>query len=124
MTTGPDDTSYRDPAAALVAVLVGLHCLAARWLPSALGGNAAHVAVALLVVGISGPVIVGGWMKHLESRVWSWAVLGWLGLLLARAGSGRGLNEGAEVVVTVVSCGLLVVAHLLNRSLAYWYDRS
>lgn len=63
-------------------------------------------------------------MKHLESRVWSWAVLGWLGLLLARAGSGRGLNEGAEVAVTVVSCGLLVVAHLLNRSLAYWHDRS
>lgn len=123
MTTGPDDSNRLDPAAALVAIVGGLHCAAARWLPSALGGSTAHLAVAVAVVIISGLAIGSGWMKHHEGRVWTWGGLGWLGLLLARAGSGRGLNEGAEVVVTVLSCGLLIIAHLLNRSLCYWHDK-
>jgi hypothetical protein len=63
-------------------------------------------------------------MKHHQARVWTWAVPGWLGLMLARTGSGRGLDDGAEVLLTVLSCGLLVIAHLLNRSLVYWHDRS
>lgn len=123
MITGPDDTNRLDPAAAIVAALAGIHCLAARWLPSAMAGNAAHLIVALAVFGFSLPVIVGGWMKHHEDRVLAWAMCGWLGLLLARVGSGHGLNEGAEIVVTLLSCGLLLTAHLLNRSLTYWHQR-
>ena len=124
MVTGPDDPNRLDPGAALLAVLGGAHCLAARWLPTALAGNAAHLVVALAVMAFSVPVIGGGWMKHHEARVWMWAGGGWLGLLLARAGSGRGLDESAEIVATVLACGLLVIAHRLNRSLTYWHDRS
>ena len=124
MRTGPDDTNRLDPAAAALAVLGGVHCLAARWLPPTLAGNTAHLVVALAVVAFSAPVIGGGWMKHHEARVWLWAGGGWLGLLLARAGSGRGLNEDAEIVATALACGLLVIAHLLNRSLTYWHDRT
>ena len=124
MTTGPDDPNRRDPAALIMVVAGGLHCITARGLPSALGGSTAHLLAALAVACVSGPVIGGGWMKHHQARVWTWAVPGWLGLMLARTGSGRGLDEGAEVLLTVLSCGLLVIAHLLNRSLVYWHDRS
>jgi hypothetical protein len=47
MTTGPDDPNRRDPAALIMVVAGGLHCITARWLPSALGGSAAHLLAAL-----------------------------------------------------------------------------
>ncbi len=124
MTTGPDDSNRLDPTVIAMAALVSIHCLAARWLPPVLGGDGAHLILALLLGGLSATVIFGGWMKHRDGRVWFWAGAGWIGLFIARVGRGNGLNEGAEAAATFLACGLLFLAHLLNRSLSYWHSKT
>jgi hypothetical protein len=107
MLTGPDDTNRIDRACVLLAVAVSLHCLAA-----------ALLALTSLVA------TVRGWGRHRSGRVVPWVAAGWILLSAARFGSGTGLGEVGEVLVTLMASVLLVVAHQLNRSLAYWHGRS
>jgi hypothetical protein len=127
MLTGPDDTNRIDRACVLLAVAVSLHCLAAPWLPprmSSLAGGAAHGVCAALLALTSLVATVRGWGRHRSGRVVPWVAAGWILLSAARFGSGTGLGEVGEVLVTLMASVLLVVAHQLNRSLAYWHGRS
>jgi hypothetical protein len=127
MLTGPDDTNRIDRACVLLAVAVSLHCLAAPWLPprmSSLAGGAAHGVCAALLALTSLVATVRGWGRHRSGRVVPWVAAGWILLSAARFGSGTGLGEVGEVLVTLMASVLLVVARQLNRSLAYWHGRS
>lgn len=127
MLTGPDDTNRIDRACVLLAVVVSLHCLVAPWLPprmSYLAGGAAHGVCAALLAVTSLVATIRGWGRHHSGRVVPWVVSGWLLLALARFQAGSSLGEIGEVLVTLIASLLLLVAHQLNRSLAYWHDRS
>lgn len=123
MLTGPDDINRIDRFAAVLAALTTLHCVFAPFLPSAMGGEASHAVAAVACMATSVPACVRGWSAHGDARVWAWALPGWALLGLARLASGERLGEAGEVVATVIAGVLLVVAHQLNRSLAYWHDR-
>lgn len=124
MLTGPDDTNRLDRFAAALAGLTALHCVLAPWLPAALGDSASHAVLALSTAGVSVPACVRGWLEHHSLRVFGWALPSWLALGLARLGGGRQLGEVTEVLLTVAAASLLFMAHQLNRSLAYWRDKS
>lgn len=124
MLTGADDANRLDRLAAALAGLTALHCVFAPWLPAALGGSASHAVLALGTVGVSVPACLRGWREHRSLRVFGWALPGWVALGLARLGGGRQLGEVTEVLLTVAAASLLFVAHQLNRSLAYWRDKS
>ena len=127
MLTGPDDTNRIDRACVLLAVVVSLHCLVAPWLPprmSHLAGGAAHGICAALLAVTSLVATIRGWGRHRSGRVVPWVVSGWILLSAARFGSDTGLGEVGEVLVTLLASLFLVVAHQLNRSLAYWHGRS
>jgi hypothetical protein len=127
MLTGPDDSNRLDRACVMLALVVSLHCLVAPWLPprmSSFAGGAAHGVCAASLAATSLVATVRGWGRHRSGRVLPWAVSGWLLLALARFQAGSGLGEIGEVLVTLISSFLLVVAHQLNRSLAYWHARS
>ncbi len=127
MLTGPDDANRIDRACVLLAVAVSLHCLVAPWLPprmSSIAGGAAHGIFAAFLAVTSLVATVRGWGRHRSGRVVPWVAAGWILLSAARFGSGTGLGEVGEVLVTLLASVLLVVAHQLNRSLAYWHSRT
>jgi hypothetical protein len=127
MLTAPDDTNRIDRACVLLAVAVSLHCLVAPWLPlrmSSLAGGAAHGIFTAFLAVTSLVATVRGWGRHRSGRVVPWVAAGWILLSAARFGSGTGLGEVGEVLVTLLASVLLVVAHQLNRSLAYWHSRT
>lgn len=127
MLTGPDDTNRLDRLCVALAVGAAIHCVLAlplRAVAPPLAGEAAHLLCAVAAVAISVVATVRGWLAHHSTRVFPWALPGWLALALARFGGERRLGETGEVLLTVAAAVLLVVAHQLNRSLAYWHDRS
>jgi len=127
MLTGPDDSNRIDRACVLLAVVVSLHCLVAPWLPprmSFLAGGAAHGVGAALLAVTSLVATLRGWGLHRSGRVVPWVASGWILLSVARLGSGTGLGEVGEVLITLLASLLLGVAHQLNRSLAYWHGHS
>jgi hypothetical protein len=127
MITGPDDPNRIDRVCAALAIAAGVHCMyAARlgmFLP-ALAGERAHLFFALAAVVPGVPAVVRGWWTHRSLRALGWALPGWLALGLARLGGDRQVGEVTEVLLTVAAAALLFIAHQLNRSLAYWRDRS
>ena len=127
MLTGPDDSNRLDRLCVALAFGAAIHCVVAlplRLILPWLSGEAAHQLFALAVVAVSVPATVRGWLAHHSTRVFPWAFPGWLALALARFGGERELGEVGEVLLTVAAAALLFVAHRLNRSLAYWHDRS
>lgn len=127
MLTGPDDSNRWDRLCAVIASLVALHCVVAPLLTRAaapLAGSGAHLVLALLSVGLSVPAVVRGWMEHHEARVFGWAVPAWVLFGVARLWGDAAGGEILEIVLTVTASVLLVIAHQLNRSLAYWHRRS
>jgi hypothetical protein len=125
MLTGPDDTNRWDRVAALMAAGLGLHCVLAPAIASfvpALAGNAAHWVAAVAMLALSVPAIVQGLIEHHEWRVLGWAASAWALLGLARLRNEE-LGEAGEIVATTLAAALLVVAHQLNRSIAYWHNR-
>ena len=120
MLTGPGDKNFADPACAIIGAATCIHCFAAPLLERvspALGGEAAHLALAVVAAIASVAVIFRGWFQHQDFRVFNWAVPAWLMLGMARFG------VSGEVMLTIGSAALLVVAHQLNRSLGYWHTR-
>lgn len=126
MLTGPDDPNRLDRACVGLAVALQMHCLLAPWMTDAapgLAGEAAHGVVAVAVLVASVAAVLQGLPIHREPRVLGWAGAGWGCLALARW-QGRDLGEAGEMLLTCAAALLLMVAHQLNRSLAYWqsYD--
>jgi len=126
MLTGPDDSDVLNRVVVALAAAAALHCLIAPLLSdrlSALTGETAHLVLALAAIGLSGIAVVRGWLRHLDGRVFGWAVGAWTSLILARVGGAEELGEVGEILLTCVACTLLIIAHQLNRSLAYWSRR-
>lgn len=122
MLTGPDDPNRIDRACVGLAVGLQMHCLLAPWLADAapwLAGEAAHGVVAVAMLAASVAAVLQGLPIHREPRVLGWAGAGW-GCLAAARWQGPGLGEAGEMLLTCVAALLLMVAHQLNRSLAYW----
>lgn len=78
-----------------------------------------HHVLAGVVVCTSLAAFIPGWLKHGESRVWGWALVG----LACVAGARLEAEGPAEVMLTALGSVLLIVAHRLNHSLSYWADR-
>jgi hypothetical protein len=74
----------------------------------------------MLVVSVA--AVVQALPIHREPRVLGWAGARWVFLVLARW-QGPAWGEIGEIFLTCVGALLLVVAHQLNRSLAYWQNR-
>jgi hypothetical protein len=125
---------YRPVSDLLGAVASGvcaLHCalmpVAAAFLPAALSrvlsGSLVHGVFAVLVAGTSLVAFVPGWLRHGESRIWPWA-MGGMGLIgYARMAEPAALGVAGEAICTTLGGLLLLVAHRLNHSLAYWAGR-
>ncbi|MFN0069783.1 MAG: MerC domain-containing protein [Limisphaerales bacterium] len=120
-----------DVAGAIASGACALHCaampFAAMVLPAAaarvFAGEGVHALLAGLVVATSLAAFVPGWLRHGDLRVWKWALAG-LGLILfARLAGTADLGVAGEALVTTAGGGLLLVAHRLNHSLAYWSDK-
>jgi MerC mercury resistance protein len=71
------------------------------------------LAVAIVLLGFAG--FVPGYVVHRRKPLLAFIAAG-MGLILAVAWSGAGLNRGLELVLSVGGSLLLVTAHLLNRS--------
>jgi len=123
MLTGPDDSDVLNRVVVAVAAAVALHCLIAPLLSDrlpALTGETAHLVLALAATVLSGIAVVRGWLRHLEGRVFGWAVGAWTFLFLARMGGAKELGEVGEILLTCAGVLLLIMAHQINRSLTYW----
>lgn len=120
-----------DVAGAVASGACALHCalmpFAALLLPAAaarvFSSEAVHGLFTGIVVVTSLAAFVPGWLRHGELRVWKWALAG-LGLILfARLAGTEDLGAAGEALLTTAGGALLLVAHRLNHSLAYWCDQ-
>ena len=126
MLTGPDDPNRLDRVVCAAAAAMALHCLAAAQFAAvfpALTGAASHRLLAATTALLSVIALIHGWLLHHDLRVAVWAAPGWALLALARFSSGASLSEFGDITLTLTAAALLIVAHQLNRSLAYWQNR-
>ncbi|MCC6233032.1 MAG: MerC domain-containing protein [Verrucomicrobiales bacterium] len=104
----------------MAAVLPPLFPVTASRLPS---GDGVHGVFAALVVLTSLMAFVPGWLRHGEPRVWGWALAG-LGLISYTRWAGPAeVGPIGDALLTTSGGVVLIVAHRLNHSLAYWCDR-
>lgn len=120
-----------DLAGAMVSGACAVHCaampLVVAILPGAVarfaGSPLVHQVFAWAVLLTSALAFLPGWLRHRESRIWTWVFFG-LGLIgAARCVEGTGSGAMEEVILTTAGGGLLLVAHRLNHTLAYWAGR-
>lgn len=71
------------------------------------------LAVGIVLFGFAG--FIPGYLEHRRKPLLALIAIG-MGLILAVAWSGEGLNRTLELVLSVGGSMLLVTAHLLNRS--------
>ncbi len=125
---------YRPRSDVLGAVASGacaVHCVAAAVLPALFPvtasrfprGEGIHEAFALAVVLTSLLAFVPGWLRHGETRVWGWALGGLALIYYARWAGPAEVGELGDALLTTAGGVVLIVAHRLNHSLAYWCDR-
>lgn len=120
-----------DLAGALASGVCAVHCalmpFAAAILPSAaaqvLGSEWVHNLFAIVVLATSSLAFLPGWLKHGESRIWGWVASGLALIFVARLSGGESLGLGGEALCTTAGGVLLLVAHRLNHTLAYWSER-
>lgn len=120
-----------DWVGALASGVCAVHCalmpFAAAVLPSAaarvFSSEWVHDFFAVVVLATSFLAFVPGWLKHGESRIWGWVTSGLAMILVARLSAGEGMGLGGESLCTTAGGVLLLVAHRLNHTLAYWSDR-
>lgn len=116
---------------AITSGACAVHCVAlpvlAVLLPSAVvqwvASPLVHHVFAGLVMLTSLLAFVPGWMRHGESRLWGWVGGGLALILYARMADPGSLSGGGEALCTTLGGVLLMVAHRLNHTLAYWTDR-
>lgn len=82
-----------------------------------------HGLMALVVSTTSFLAFLPGWLKHGESRIWGWVTSGLALIFVARLSGAESLGMGGEALCTTAGGALLLVAHRLNHTLAYWSDR-
>ena len=119
-------------AGALASGVCAVHCalmpFAAAILPSAAArvfeSEFVHNLFALVVLATSFLAFVPGWLRHGESRIWSWVTSGVALIFIARLSGSESMGLGGEALCTSAGGVLLVVAHRLNHSLVYWSERT
>jgi len=82
-----------------------------------------HNLFAIVVLATSSLAFLPGWLKHGESRIWGWVTSGLALILVARLSGSESLGLGGEALCTTAGGVLLLVAHRLNHTLAYWSER-
>lgn len=123
--------AHSDVAGALASGVCALHCalmpFAAVLLPAAAArafrSEWIHDLFALAVLATSCVAFLPGWLKHGESRIWGWVTSGLALIFIARLSGGDSLGLGGEALCTTAGGVLLLVAHRLNHTLAYWSER-
>lgn len=121
------DKSYRavwDRLGITLSALCLVHCvatpLAAMVMPAfalgRLGGEWVHALFAGVLLPVAAAAFVPGFRRHRNRQVVSIATVG-LALLVAGSGVDIGLDEGTATLLTVTAGALLILAHILNRTL-------
>jgi hypothetical protein len=120
-----------DLAGALASGVCAVHCALMPFAGAILPSAAAHVfesewvhnLFVIVVLATSFLAFLPGWLKHGESRIWGWVTSGLALIFVARLSGSESLGLGGEALCTTAGGVLLLVAHRLNHTLAYWSER-
>ncbi len=121
-----------DVAGALASGVCAVHCALMPFAAAILPSTAArvfesewvHNLFAIMVLATSFLAFLPGWLKHGESRIWGWVTSGLALIFVARLSGSEYMGLGGEALCTTAGGVLLLVAHRLNHTLAYWSDHS